>query len=148
MKKCVVVKLYGNMEDAPKIAEPFTKVIPVDDGRMQMVIAENRRLNALNGVRSYGDSAWRQTADFCNRYLDKGRHLKEKGVMAGIPDICLPVPSLHHTALYIELKRRKGGRVSEAQKKVMYKLTKYGNIAVVCYGWEEARDTILNYLRQ
>ena len=56
MKKCVVVKLYGNMEDAPKIVEPFTKVIPVDDGRMQMVIAENRRLNALNGVRAYGDS--------------------------------------------------------------------------------------------
>ena len=56
MKKCVVVKLYGNMEDAPKIAEPFTKVIPVDDGQMQMVIAENKRLNALNGVRSYGDS--------------------------------------------------------------------------------------------
>ena len=56
MKKCVVVKLYGNMEDAPKIAEPFTKVIPVDDRQMQMVIAENKRLNALNGVRSYGDS--------------------------------------------------------------------------------------------
>ena len=56
MKKCVVVKLYGNMEDAPKIAEPFTKVIPVDDGQMQMIIAENKRLNALNGVRSYGDS--------------------------------------------------------------------------------------------
>ena len=56
MKKCVVVKLYGNMEDAPKIVEPFTKVIPVDDGQMQMVIAENKRLNALNGVRAYGDS--------------------------------------------------------------------------------------------
>ena len=78
----------------------------------------------------------------------EGRHLKEQGVKAGIPDICLPVPSRHHTALYIELKRRKGGRVSEAQKKVMFKLRKYGNMAVVCYGWEEARDTILNYLRQ
>lgn len=61
MKKCVVVKLYGNMEDAPKIAELFTKVIPVDDGQMQMVIAENKRLNALNGVRSYGDSVRWQT---------------------------------------------------------------------------------------
>ena len=64
MKKCVVVKLYGNMEDAPKIAEPFTQVIPVDDGQMQMVIAENKRLNALNGVRSYGDSVrWQTVAD-------------------------------------------------------------------------------------
>jgi hypothetical protein len=52
------------MEDAPKIAEPFTKVIPVDDRQMQMVIAENKRLNALNGVRSYGDSVrWQTVAD-------------------------------------------------------------------------------------
>jgi hypothetical protein len=64
MKKCVVVKLYGNMEDAPKIAEPFTKVIPVDDRQMQMVISENKRLNALNGVRCYGDSVrWQTVAD-------------------------------------------------------------------------------------
>lgn len=83
-----------------------------------------------------------------SRNLIEAKHLKEQGVKAGIPDICLPVPSRHHTALYIELKRRKGGRVSEAQKKVMFKLRKYGNMAVVCYGWEEARDAILNYLRQ
>ena len=83
-----------------------------------------------------------------SRNLIEAKHLKEQGVKAGIPDICLPVPSRHHTALYIELKRRKGGRVSEAQKKVMFKLKKYGNMAVVCYGWEQARDTILNYLRQ
>lgn len=56
MKRVVVVRMYGDMDAAPKIAEPFTKVIPVDDGKMQMVIAENKRLNALNGVRSYGDS--------------------------------------------------------------------------------------------
>jgi hypothetical protein len=31
---------------------------------MQMVIAENKRLNALNGVRSYGDSVrWQTVAD-------------------------------------------------------------------------------------
>jgi hypothetical protein len=58
------------------------------------------------------------------------------------------VPSRHHTALYIELKRRKGGRVSEAQKKVMFKLRKYGNMAVVAYGFEDAKRIILEYLRQ
>lgn len=64
MKKCVVVKLYGDMSMASQAAEPFTKVIPVDDGKMQMVMAENKRLNALNGVRSYGDSVrWQTVAD-------------------------------------------------------------------------------------
>lgn len=56
MKRAVVVKLFGDADMAAQIAEPMTKVIPMDDGRMQMVIAENKRLNALNGVRSYGDS--------------------------------------------------------------------------------------------
>ena len=64
MNRVVIVKMYGDMADAQKIAEPFTKVIPVDDGKMQMVIAENKRLNALNGVRSYGDSVrWQTVAD-------------------------------------------------------------------------------------
>lgn len=77
-----------------------------------------------------------------------GRELKAQGLKPGVPDIVLPVPNLHHIALWIEMKRRKEGRVSEAQKRMMFALKKYGNMAVVCYGWEEARDVILNYLRQ
>ena len=64
IKRAVVVRMYGDADMAAQIAEPMTKVIPVDDGRMQMVIAENKRLNALNGVRSYGDSVrWQTVAD-------------------------------------------------------------------------------------
>lgn len=62
IKRAVVVRMYGDADMAAQIAEPMTKVIPVDDGRMQMVIAENKRLNALNGVRSYGDSVRYETA--------------------------------------------------------------------------------------
>jgi hypothetical protein len=82
------------------------------------------------------------------RSLWAGRELKAQGLKPGVPDIVLPVPNRHHIALWIEMKRRKDGRVSEAQKRMMFALKKYGNMAVVCYGWEEARDTILNYLRQ
>lgn len=64
MKRAVVVKLFGDADIAAQIAEPMTKVIPVDDGQMRMVIAENKRLYALNGVRSYGDSVrWQTVAD-------------------------------------------------------------------------------------
>lgn len=64
MNRVLIVKMYGDMEDAPKIAEPFTKVIPLDSGELEMVRAENKRLNALNGVRSYGDSVrWQTVAD-------------------------------------------------------------------------------------
>lgn len=78
----------------------------------------------------------------------EAHNLKAQGVKPGVPDICLPVPRMHYTALYIELKRRSGGRVSDAQRGWIAALNRVGCRAVVCYGWEEARDAILEYLRQ
>jgi len=80
------------------------------------------------------------------RDMIEARHLKETGVKAGVPDICLPVPAHHYTALYIEMKRTKGGRVSEDQQGWIAALNRVGCLAVVCKGWEEARTVILNYL--
>ena len=77
----------------------------------------------------------------------EAHNLKEQGVKSGVPDICLPVPNLVNTALYIELKRRKGGKVSDHQRGWIAALNRVGNRAVVCKGWDEARDEILNYLR-
>ena len=77
----------------------------------------------------------------------EGRNLKAQGVRAGVPDICLPVPNGRYAALYIELKRPDGGRVSEAQHGWLKALNRAGNLAVVCHGWDEARRTIEEYLR-
>ena len=82
-----------------------------------------------------------------SRNLIEAHNLKEQGVKSGVPDICLPVPNLVNTALYIELKRRKGGKVSDQQRGWIAALNRVGNRAVVCKGWEEARDVILDYLR-
>lgn len=73
--------------------------------------------------------------------------LKREGMKAGVPDICLPVPTKSYHGLYIEMKRRKGGRVSDAQYGWIATLNRMGYYAVVCRGWEEARDVILKYLR-
>lgn len=78
----------------------------------------------------------------------EAHNLKAQGVRPGVPDICIPVPNSVHHALYIELKRRKGGRVSDDQRGWINALNRVGNKAVVCRGWEEARDVILEYLRQ
>ena len=82
-----------------------------------------------------------------SRNTIEARHLKEQGVKPGVPDICLPVPSGRYTALYIELKRRKKGRVSEAQHGWLMALNRVGCKAVVCRGWEEAKREIEDYLR-
>lgn len=74
-------------------------------------------------------------------------HLKQQGVKPGIPDIFLPCARGTHHGLYIEMKRRKGGRVSVEQKKMLLALQAQGYKAEVCRGWEEAKVTICEYLR-
>lgn len=81
-----------------------------------------------------------------SRNLIEARNLKEQGVKRGVPDICLPVPNALYTALYIELKRPNGGRVSDAQRGWIAALNRAGNRAVVCRGWDEARREIERYL--
>jgi len=72
--------------------------------------------------------------------------LQRTGVKPGVPDICLPVPKGGHGALYIELKRQKGGVLSANQKVWLDRLNQAGNRAVVCKGWEAAREAIEQYL--
>lgn len=72
--------------------------------------------------------------------------LQKTGVKSGVPDVCLPVSNGKYHALYIEMKRVKGGAVSANQRVWLNELSKAGNRAVVCKGFEQARDTILEYL--
>ena len=76
-----------------------------------------------------------------------GAELKKQGMKAGVPDICLPVSRGRYNALYIEMKRMKGGTVSDAQKWWIDKLNQQGNLAVICHGFDEAKDVILKYLK-
>jgi hypothetical protein len=74
--------------------------------------------------------------------------LKAEGVKPGVPDVCLPVPRGDKHGLYIEMKRRKGGTVSADQLKWIENLMRQGYECHVCRGCEEARMTILAYLRK
>ena len=73
--------------------------------------------------------------------------LKEEGVKAGVPDIFLPLPMGGKHGLYIEMKRRKYGRVSPDQLQWLDALMRQGYMCAVCHGWEMARDVIVEYLR-
>lgn len=81
-----------------------------------------------------------------SRHPAEAAHMKAQGVKPGVPDICLPVPVGRYAALYIELKRKKGGRVSDEQRGWIEALNRVGNRAVVCRGWDEAREEIVRYL--
>lgn len=71
---------------------------------------------------------------------------KAEGVKPGVPDLFLPVARGPWHGLFIEMKRQKGGRVSDAQKRWINSLLRQGYLAEVCFGWKEAADLIENYL--
>jgi hypothetical protein len=71
--------------------------------------------------------------------------LRDEGVLAGMPDICLPVPRAGKGALYIELKAGRG-RLSDAQQEKLTMLRAVGNDAVPCWGWQQAAAIIEMYL--
>lgn len=72
-------------------------------------------------------------------------NLKRQGVKAGVPDIHLPVARGGYHGLYIELKVGKN-KQTEKQKEWQRELAKQGYLSVVCYGWQEAAEQLVNYL--
>jgi len=73
--------------------------------------------------------------------------LKAMGVRAGMPDLFLAIARHPYPGLWIELKKLKGGKVSPDQVIWLEHLERQGYKTYVCYGWIEARDAILKYLK-
>jgi VRR-NUC domain len=80
------------------------------------------------------------------RSLREAIKLKRTGVSPGVPDICVPIPSGGYHGLYIELKRQRGGRVSNEQTRWLQFLRDKGYWADVAFGFEEAKDIVIHYL--
>lgn len=81
-----------------------------------------------------------------SRHKAEAGRLRAEGVKAGVPDLCLPVARGGFHGLYIELKRRRGGRASDLQITWMEELMRQGYCVALCEGWERAADTIMQYL--
>lgn len=71
--------------------------------------------------------------------------LKRQGVKSGVPDVFLPCPNSKYAGLYIEMKTETG-RPTENQKKWNEFLNSAGYKAVICRSFEQARETIVEYL--
>jgi hypothetical protein len=73
--------------------------------------------------------------------------LKATGVRPGVPDLVIPEPRRGYHGLFIELKRSKGGQVSQYQKQWLASLRAKGYKAEVCAGADAAWDVITEYLK-
>lgn len=72
---------------------------------------------------------------------------KRAGVKAGVPDLFLPVARGRSHGLFVEMKRKKGGRVSEEQTAWIDALGAQKYMCVVAHGAEEACCFIQDYLK-
>lgn len=73
--------------------------------------------------------------------------MKDEGVMAGVPDMFFPSARGGWFGLWVELKRVKGGTVSNAQKEVMALLRSRNYKCIVCNGADEAIKAIDEYMK-
>jgi hypothetical protein len=73
-------------------------------------------------------------------------NMKREGVKPGVPDLFLACPSKGFHGLFIEMKKRKGGKTSEAQYRWLTDLSLAGYQVAICAGWEEAKGLIEQYL--
>ena len=76
---------------------------------------------------------------------NNGNILKAMGMKSGVPDVVLPVPSKEYHGLYLEMKFNKN-KPTQEQEKFMALLRRNGYKTAVCYSYEEAKETILDYL--
>lgn len=84
----------------------------------------------------------------------RGGDAKAEGVKAGVPDLFLPVATQNQLVhgLFIEMKRRvhrthRNGGCSDEQLKWQAALRDQGYRVEICFGWEDARNVLLDYLK-
>lgn len=80
------------------------------------------------------------------RNIVTAKRMKDEGVRSGIPDLFLAVPRGNFHGLFVEMKKPRGGVVSDNQKACMEMLSTNGYYVTVCHGFIEAKTAITAYL--
>jgi hypothetical protein len=122
-----------------------TKVLCPTEHHEQVALFQWAALHATK----YPDLAWLYAVpNGARTSMSTAKRLKAEGLKAGYPDIGLDVAHGGFHGLRIEMKRRKGGRVSPEQAAWMSRLRGQGYFCPVAEGWEEAVEFLEGYLKQ
>lgn len=78
--------------------------------------------------------------------LNQGRRMKAMGYMRGTLDILFPHPRGEFCGLFVEMKKKEGGEVSDEQREMKNRLIAEGYCAVICEGFHEARKVLDKYM--
>jgi hypothetical protein len=80
------------------------------------------------------------------RYSAQANKLKDEGLLPGVSDLFLPVPRRGYHGIYIEMKRNKGGELSDDQEWFLREVHAQGYAGIVCCGADEAIGALQVYL--
>ena len=78
------------------------------------------------------------------RNRNEAAKFKAMGVVAGVSDLCLPIPKGQYCGLYIEMKYE-GGRLQDTQKEFLKAMKDAGHFVATCYSAENAINIIREY---
>lgn len=109
----------------------------------QKALFEWAQLATVGGIR-VGDYLY-ASANGGKRNIKEAARMKAQGVKAGVSDLHLPIARGGFIGLWIELKAPKG-KASQLQIDWVNKMAEQGHMALFCYGWTAAKQTITDYL--
>jgi len=102
------------------------------------------QIKVCDWVKQCTDLPFIHTANERKCTPQQGALLKRMGVFAGVADIFIPRATERHHGLFIELKTLKG-KPTPAQIKFLDSMNAEGYFSLVCYGAEEAIETIKTF---
>jgi hypothetical protein len=74
--------------------------------------------------------------------------LKAEGFLPGVSDLIIFEPRGRYSALFLEMKRKRGGVLSQNQKDFLLAIEKRGAFGAVAEGADEAIEIIDHYMEQ
>lgn len=81
-----------------------------------------------------------------NRNIITAKKLKAEGVLAGVPDLHIPINNHDYNSLYIEMKHGRN-KPTTKQKEIMRQLEMFGNKCVVCNSFDGFVKEVKEYLK-
>lgn len=80
------------------------------------------------------------------RHIKTALKLKEEGVLSGVSDLFLMMPKGNFHGMFIEMKAEKG-KIQPSQQEFLNLANSLNYKAIVCFGFENAKQYIQNYLQ-
>lgn len=80
------------------------------------------------------------------RHIRTALKLKEEGVLSGVSDLFLMIPKGDFHGMFIEMKAEKG-KIQPSQQEFLDLANSLNYKGIVCYGFENAKESIQKYLQ-